>query len=246
MRLFKKNSRPVSPPAGAGDDVESLTQSIGADLLDLARAKGHGLFSSRFWSDKLMGWAMQDAGFKTQLFRFVDVMPVLRTPEAVHRHLMEYLTQEGVTPPPMLRAGLAAGGLAKGMLAKTVTAQVESMAARFVAGTDAASALPALRELWESGVAFSVDLLGEAYVSDVEAAEYQKRYLDLIDVLPREVKAFAENPRLQSDHLGQVPKTNVSIKISSLSARINPADYEGTLSNLMAALVPILRAAAAN
>jgi RHH-type proline utilization regulon transcriptional repressor/proline dehydrogenase/delta 1-pyrroline-5-carboxylate dehydrogenase len=243
MRLFKRSRVSAPLQHNSSDDLESLTQSIGADLLGLARAKARGLFSSRFWSDKLMAWAMQDAGFKTQLFRFVDVMPVLRTPEAIHRHLVEYLTQPGVTPPPMLRAGLAAGGLLKGTLARTVTGQVESMANRFVAGTDAASALPALRQLWHEGVAFSVDLLGEACVSDVEASEYQRRYLDLIGVLPKEVAAFEENPRLQTDHLGPIPKTNVSIKVSSLSARINPADFEGTLGNLVTALRPILEAA---
>jgi RHH-type proline utilization regulon transcriptional repressor/proline dehydrogenase/delta 1-pyrroline-5-carboxylate dehydrogenase len=63
-------------------------------------------------------------------------------------------------------------------------------------------------------------------------------------VLPREVAAFPENPRLQSDHLGPIPKTNVSIKVSSLSARINPADFDGALGNLLAALRPILEAAA--
>src|SRR5207248_4912320 len=181
---------PPPAPAATGHDVEPLTQAIGADLLSIARSKTSGLFSSRFWSDKLMSWSMNDPAFKTQLFRFVDVMPVLRTPEAIHRHLVEYLTQPGVTPPPMLRAGLAAGGLLKGTLAKTVTSQVESMANRFVAGTDAASAIPTLRKLWDSGIAFSVDLLGEACVSDAESAEYQRRYLDLVNVLPSEVATF--------------------------------------------------------
>src|SRR5262245_42693954 len=105
MRLFSRSQVASRPP---GDDVESLTQSIGAELLDLARGKASGFFSSRFWSDKLMSWSMSEAAFKTQLFRFVDVMPVLRTPEAIHRHLVEYLTQEGVKAPPFLKVGLAA------------------------------------------------------------------------------------------------------------------------------------------
>src|SRR4051794_23187787 len=171
MRLFNRNHRkpPRAAVNAAGTDIESLTQSIGADLLNLARDKSSGFFSSRFWSDKLMSWAMHDPAFKTQLFRFVDVMPVLKTPAAIHQHLVEYLTQEGVNPPPFLKVGLAAGGLLKGTLSKTVTSQVESMAERFVAGADAASAIPTLRKLWDSGIAFSVDLLGEACVSDAES-----------------------------------------------------------------------------
>ena len=49
---------------------------------------------------------------------------------------------------------------------------------------DAASALPTLKKQWNEGVAFSVDLLGEACVSDEEAAAYQRRYLDLVETLP--------------------------------------------------------------
>ena len=243
MRFFKSSPK-ISAPTG--DDIESLTQSIGADLLSLARSKTAGIFSSAFWSDKLMGWAMHNAAFKTQLFRFVDVMPVLRTPESIHQHLVEYLTQPGVNPPPFLKLGLSAGGLLKGTLSKTVTSQVESMGERFVAGVDAASALPALRDLWRRGIAFSVDLLGEACLSDVESSEYQRRYLDLIDVLPREVAGFPENVTLQTDHLGTIPRTNVSIKISSLSARLSLADFEGSVGNLASALEPVLRAAAKN
>ncbi len=242
MRLFKSSVH--IPPVG--NDIELLTQSIGTDLLSLARSKASGFFSSLFWSDKLMGWAMRDEAFKTQLFRFVDVMPVLRTPELIHQHLVEYLTQPGVTLPPFLKLGLSAGGLMKGTLAKTVISQVESMAARFVAGGDTISAVTTLRNLWQNGIAFSVDLLGEACVSDAEAIEYQRRYLDLIEVLPREMDSLSANAVLQTDHLGPIPQTNVSVKISSLCARISPADFEGSLDHLVAAMKPILLSAAKN
>jgi RHH-type proline utilization regulon transcriptional repressor/proline dehydrogenase/delta 1-pyrroline-5-carboxylate dehydrogenase len=242
MALFHR-SRPAPTHSG---DVESMIRSIGGDLLDLARSKSRGLLSGKFWSDKLMDWAMRDPGFKTQLFRFVDVMPVLKTPEQIHRHLTEYLSQPGVNPPPFLKLGIAAGSLLKGTLAKTVISQIESMAARFVAGTDAAAAMPALRELWDEGAAFSVDLLGEACVSDAEAEAYVRRYQELLDTLPREVAAFADKPVLQSDHLGPIPRANVSVKISSLSARISPADFEGTLRGLQETLTPLLKHAATN
>ena len=39
---------------------------------------------------------MKDQEFKVQLFRFVDAFPVLTTPEMVHDHLVDYLTQPGV------------------------------------------------------------------------------------------------------------------------------------------------------
>ena len=65
MKLFKRSKPPARAiaAAAAGDDLESLTQSLGADLLALARSKAGGMFSSRFWSDKLMEWAMKDPAF---------------------------------------------------------------------------------------------------------------------------------------------------------------------------------------
>src|SRR3954467_15741576 len=92
-----KTAAPVSRIGGTGD-VEPLTQQIGREVLDAARGHGRGMFSSRFWSDKMMDWATKDPHFKVQLFRFIDTAPTLSTPELIHEHLVDYLTQPGVTP----------------------------------------------------------------------------------------------------------------------------------------------------
>jgi len=120
------------------------------------------------------------------------------------------------------------------------------MASKFILGTDAASALPNLKDLWNDGIAFSVDLLGEACVSDAESEHYQRKYLDLINNLPSQVAGWKPNPRLESDHLGPIPRTNVSIKISSLYARTDPIAMEGSIKGLMEVLLPILEAAKRN
>ncbi|NBX25512.1 MAG: aldehyde dehydrogenase family protein [Planctomycetes bacterium] len=246
MGLFSKRrtAAPTAAPVQATDDVlEALIQAKGLDLLQRARNHRGGMLSAAFWSDKLMEWSMKDEAFKVQLFRFVDCFPMLRTPEAVHEHLVDYLTQPGVKAPPGLDLGLKAGGLAKGLMARTVGGQITGMAGKFIAGTDAASALPMLRKMWDQGLAFSVDLLGEACVSDEEAAAYQRKYLDLIQNLPSQVTAWPANARLESDHLGAIPRVNVSIKISSLHARTDPIDTEGSIRGLMKGLRPILQAA---
>jgi RHH-type proline utilization regulon transcriptional repressor/proline dehydrogenase/delta 1-pyrroline-5-carboxylate dehydrogenase len=211
-----------------------------------ARQHKAGFFSAKFWSDQLMNWAMKDPAFKLQLFRFIDVFPMLNTPEMVHDYLVDYLSQPEVSLPPGMELGLKAGGLAKGLLAKTIAGRIAAMASNFIAGVDAADALPALQTTWQRGVAFSVDLLGEACVSHAEARAYQERYLDLIGTLPGMVAQWPANPQLESDHLGPIPRTNVSIKISSLCARIDPMDFKGSLAALTEALKPILQAAATN
>src|SRR5690606_41560277 len=100
-----------------------------------------------------------------------------------------------------------------------------------------------LRRLWKEGIAFSVDLLGEPCLSDVEADTYKARYLDLIENLPKEVAAWEPNERLESDHLGAIPRVNVSIKVSSLSARRDLIDTEGSIRDMMKRIGPILQAA---
>jgi RHH-type proline utilization regulon transcriptional repressor/proline dehydrogenase/delta 1-pyrroline-5-carboxylate dehydrogenase len=236
------------PSAGheACEDRERLTAQIGSQLLRHARAHRAGLFSSRFWSDQLMHWAMKDPAFKIQLFRFVDTFPMLRRPQDVYDYLVDYLGQPGVTLPPAVDLALKAGGLAKGLMAKTIAGRITAMAGNFIAGADAEAALPKLKQLWGQGIAFSVDLLGEACLSDEEARHYQQRYLDLIRTLPQKVQHWKADPRLESDHLGPVPRTNVSIKLSSLSAHADAIDFEGSLRRLSRALRPILQAAQEN
>jgi RHH-type proline utilization regulon transcriptional repressor/proline dehydrogenase/delta 1-pyrroline-5-carboxylate dehydrogenase len=223
--------------------VEAITKRIGTELLDAARSHKAGMLSAQFWSDKLMSWSMKDPGFKVQLFRFVDAFPTLTTPQQVHEHLVDYLSQPGVELPPGMALGMKAGGIAKGLMSKTVANQITSMAGKFIAGTNAADALPELRRSWNKGLGFSVDLLGEACVSSAEAEGYREKYLDLVRGLPSAVADWPANEVLDRDHLGPIARANVSVKISSLSALTHSIDHERALSSIMEQLRPILEEA---
>jgi RHH-type proline utilization regulon transcriptional repressor/proline dehydrogenase/delta 1-pyrroline-5-carboxylate dehydrogenase len=139
--------------------------------------------------------------------------------------------------------GLKAGRMVRGTLAKTVASRVTALADNFIAGRDAAEAMPKLERLWNGGSAFSLDLLGEACVSEDEAHAYQHRYLELIELLARHACTWRDQPVLESDHLGNVPRPNVSVKISALSPRVDAIDWEGSLRVLEDALQPVLQAA---
>ena len=243
-RRASENGRSqASPPSAVAADLERRATEIGRELLHAAREHRTRLFSARFWSDQLMNWAMKDPAFKVQLLRFIDVFPMLRTPEQVHECLWEYLSQPGVTLPPAVDLGVKAGGLAKGLLAKTVAGRITAIAHNFIAGADVASALPVLETLWNEGVGFSVDLLGEACVSHAEAEAYGRRYLDLIEVLGPAVRNWTANSLLENDYLGRVPRANISIKLSALSARTDAIHFASSLDALTDALQPILEAA---
>src|SRR2546429_1020444 len=71
--------------------VESLTQSIGRDLFANLEHSHAAIWERQWWDDRLLAWSMRDEQLKVQLFRFVDVLPMLRTSDAVMEHLHEYL-----------------------------------------------------------------------------------------------------------------------------------------------------------
>lgn len=239
------SSTAASPtaPATTNDAREQRIFAIGSDFL--ARARGHktSVLSAKFYSDALMEWSMKDPNFKVQMFRFVDAYPMLKTPDAIYDHLTDYLGQEGVTVPGVIATAIKTGAVAKGVATATIGSQIKGMASKFIAGQDAASALPGLKQLWDDGIASSVDLLGETCVSDEEADSYAAKYLDLINNLPAAMAAWKSQARLESDHLGAIPRCNVSVKISALSARTDPIDSEGAMRDLMKRLLPILEAA---
>src|SRR5437879_5958712 len=54
-------------------DVTALARRI-AELGAGERSK---VFRMSWWSERMLDWAMARPGFKTQLFRFVDVFPAL-------------------------------------------------------------------------------------------------------------------------------------------------------------------------
>ena len=240
---FEANGDAQAKLPASDDPFEARVFELGRAFLDEARAHKSGPLSKRFWNDRLMDWSMRDEAFKVQLFRFVDAFPTLTSPESIYEHLTDFLGQPGVKAPPGMALGLKAGGAMKGTVARTMAGQITAMAEKFIAGRDAESAVPKLRKVWNDGLAFSVDLLGEACVSDAEADAYQRKYLDLVENLPRWVDDFGANERLGRDHLGHIPRTNVSIKVSSLSARTDPIAFERCIASSMDRIVPILNAA---
>src|SRR5712691_9274521 len=153
-------------------------------LMDAAEAPS--LFSKKGFYGTLMDWAMRDENFKTQLFRFVDVLPTLASSGEVARHLEEYLGEEQVRLSPALRLSLKAAGSASWLFGAGIKGQVTGMARQFMLGDDQKEIVGALRKLHEQGIAFTVDILGETVVSEVEADHYAQRYLDLMELLARE------------------------------------------------------------
>ena len=145
-----------------------------------------------------MGWTMGNEALKTQTLRFVDVLPSLRENPSVVGHLAEYFGGPGERAGRPRCAG--ASGLSRfapGLAGLAVRIGVGGMARQFITGRDGREAVPALRKLRRRGIGFTVDILGEAVVSEREAGEYAARYLELIESLAAEARAWKHSPQLE-------------------------------------------------
>ena len=88
-------------------------------------AEPPSLFSKKGFYGTLMEWAMRDEHFKTQLFRFVDVLPTLSSSGEVARHLTGISRRQTSSSSPLpCGSGLKAAGGARGCFGAGVKAQV--------------------------------------------------------------------------------------------------------------------------
>ncbi|MGH8024193.1 MAG: proline dehydrogenase family protein [Limisphaerales bacterium] len=232
----------MTGPSNAADELEPRVQAWGERIFSLIEAADPpSLFTKKGLMGTLMDWAMRDNHFKTQLFRFVDVLPTLTSSTEVSRHLKEYLDGEGHST--AVRAGLKAAAVARWLMAPAVKAQVTALARQFMLGDDEKEVMAALRGLHERQIGFTVDLLGEAVLSETEADPYGKRYVDMLTLLAREMIGWPGQCQSNIRPDGPVPALNVSIKISALYSQIHPANPEMAVEIISGRLRPILRKA---
>src|ERR1700722_14988336 len=212
-------------------EIERLGREI-FELIDNDRPSP-SLFGDKNVSGRLMEWAMRDPVFKTQMFRFVDVLPTLTSPGNVVKHLAEYLSKVKTPTSGVLRGALAFGRLLPALPARLIRQNVLAMANIFICGRDGKSAFPNLRRIWGEGARFTVDILGEAVVSDREADECAPKYLELLDFLAAATRSWKVEGPLAA---GEPPFVNVSVKISALCARVQASDPQASIATILTRL----------
>ena len=173
--------------------------------------------------DKAMDFASQDAELKAALFRFVDVVPACRSLDDLAAHLTGFL-EEVDERPPSIQVAMRMGNTKPGRTALGAAAAtgVRRMAHRFIVGESPTDALPVLRQLWKKDVTATVDLLGEATVTEAEADRYAERCAEALDQLAAAYAPFPAKPHLEHDSIGPLPRANLSVKVSALTPLLRP------------------------
>ncbi len=202
----------------------------GMDLFGSIKDSQKNLFSKKWWYGNLMQWTLTNPHFKTPLFRFVDVFPSLNKKKDIPFFLNEYFLEknkESQPLPPFLKKSIFL--LSPSMLSSFISKQMKEMANLFIVGEDLSSILPALKKMRKENSTFTLDLLGEATLSEKEAVVYHNRYLEIIDLLNKEAKNWSHNPLTDEDEKGNpIPLTNISVKVSCLESQIHTVAWENS------------------
>src|SRR6476660_5724093 len=223
--------------------MSALQQQIeerGLQIFDLVDQNPESLFSKAGFYQRMMAFSMRDEHFKVQMFRFVDVLASLRRSTDIVQHLGEYFADMRNGSVPFLQTGIKAARIFPWLTAPILRWNVSGMARQFIAGRNPDDVMKTLRKRRKERIGFTVDLLGEAVVSEQETNEYATRCYELLDGLAQQTRGWTD-PLGQNTEL--FPVVNVSVKISALYSQMNPADPAEAIAHLAPRLRPILRRA---
>jgi RHH-type transcriptional regulator, proline utilization regulon repressor / proline dehydrogenase / delta 1-pyrroline-5-carboxylate dehydrogenase len=229
MTLMLDPSVPMVLPS-----LEESVRRFGREIFRAIGRENPSVFRKNYWSAKMMEWSMTKPSLKRDLFRLVDVLPSLRSSEAIAEHVRLYLGDAANELHSLL--GWSVRGDPKSLRAKVLAVAVRKgvreMASQFIAGETPSDALRELRRIRRSGMAFTADLLGEYCVSEREAQEYLSRYLECLTVFSRRVPSWPESAPLLANHPGERTPLCISVKLSALYSQCNVLNFERTVQVL--------------
>lgn len=227
------------------DRLEAAIVHRGKELFTIIGNEKPSVFNKDWWTGKVIDWSMSNEDFKVQLFRFIDVLPYLTTEEMLNRHIREYFGQSQ-NAPAVLRWGAKSAGMGGRLgiqvLGRTIRKNLENMALQFIIGGDVPETVANLGELRQKGFAFTLDILGEATVSEKEADLYVENYMSLLQGLEQAQSGW---PALGGNDSGldwgHAPRINISVKPSALYSQADPVDFEGSVGRILDRLKFIYR-----
>lgn len=197
---------------------------IGAEIFERARRARPVPLSLAWWQQHGMQWTMQREHLRARLFDFIATLPQHESTEALAGSLRRHLGGNGFDLPwPLqlavdfdddrsLHARLAVWA------ARFATGQV---ARSFIVGSVPGEAIAAAARMRRQHMACTLDILGETVHAPEAAESYFRRYRELLAILAGESARWPAEPLLDAAPFGMLPRANVSVKLSALSARFS-------------------------
>jgi len=194
------------------------------------------LFSRSYWEEKVLDMVMQREALKIQLLRYIDTFPALKTYNQRLGHLVQYLGDERILEDKLIRLLfilLKTHPIPLNVLYGLVTsAGVSFFAHKFIAGTSPKEAFHYISRLIRKQMTCTLDILGEAVLSENEADQYTQRYVDLLGNVGSMLKKNSTSFQL-----------NVSVKPSSFYSQFKPSAPEKTADRVCERLYLIMKKA---
>ncbi|MGL5080016.1 MAG: L-glutamate gamma-semialdehyde dehydrogenase [Microcoleaceae cyanobacterium] len=232
------------------DTYEPKTQEIAQELLAATQEKKRSflgqLQDQMRWDEKLLDWTMANPGLRVQLFHFIDCLPALRSKPEIATHLQEYLTAEQVELPEALKKLLNFANpdsMAGKLAATTVAPAVETLAHKYIAGDTIPQVIKTLEKLRKDKLAFTVDLLGEAVITEEEALAYLNSYLELMEKLTAAANKWSPVPQIDEAEGKPISKVQVSVKLTAFYSQFDPLDAKGSELHVSDRIRTLLRRA---
>ncbi len=178
--------------------------------------------------DKLMAWTMENEGLRVQLFRLIDCLPALQSKSEIASHMHEYLASNAVDV-PALRGLLNfstdnPNSLTATAAATALSTSVATLAKRYICGENLSEATKSIEKLRRDRFAFTMDLLGEAVISEVEAEGYLNRYIAMMEDLSGKAKAWGLIDQIDKADGEELKRVQVSVKLSAFYSQFDPLD----------------------
>ncbi len=224
-------------------ELEARTLGIGRELFDAARREHAHLSVLNRWTAQVLSWCLSDPSVKGRVLRFIDVLPSLRSPRDIARHVCDYFPTSESRLPPALRMGASlarSGLLTHGPLAAMIRQLVEHVARQFIAESRPDGARAVIHALAGRGATASLDVLGEQVLSEAEAEAYVARCRRLVRDSAEAYAAWPTSARL----LTCGPHANLSVKPSALTPWFDPISPARSLREATQRLQPLVDAAA--
>ncbi|GBF81016.1 L-glutamate gamma-semialdehyde dehydrogenase [Aphanothece sacrum] len=228
---------------------ENKTQEIARELIAQTREKRSlwtKLGDQMRWDDKLLGFAMSNPGLRVQLFHFIDALPALQSNAEIAHHLQQYLGDESVELPSALKGILNFtdyNSPPAQLAAATISKAVETLAFKYIAGETVPQVIKTIERLRKEKMGFTIDLLGEAVITETEAKAYLQSYLDLMEQLFTESKKWSIVKEIDEASGEKLPQVQVSVKLTAFYSQFDPIDPEGSKTKVCDLIRILLRRA---
>lgn len=228
---------------------EQRTQEIAKELIAQTREK-RSLWSKigdqMRWDDKLLDFAMANPGLRVQLFHFIDTLPALQSNAEIAHHLQQYLGDESVELPGALKGILNFtdyNSLPAKIAAETISKAVQTLAFKYISGETIPQVIKTVERLRKEKMGFTIDLLGEAVITESEAKAYLDSYLDLMEKLADQSKKWSNVGQIDQAGDESLSKVQVSVKLTAFYSQFDPIDPEGSKEKVCDRIRILLRRA---